>query len=111
MKPISRALILISASSAAAVLAFGVALFAQTNEATSDVQLHAMADELARAKTLQLASLDKPYFISYSSDDADMFMANGSLGGLLFSRRSRLRQPHIHIRVGDFSFDNTDSVT
>jgi len=110
VKPISRTLILISASSAAAVLAFGVALFARTNEATSDVQLHAMADELARAKTLQLASLDKPYFISYSSDDADMFMANGSLGGLLSSRRSRLRQPHIRIRVGDFSFDNTDSV-
>jgi hypothetical protein len=95
---------------AAASAALSLAVLGQSNDIAKDVQLHAMMDELARAKTLQLSSLDKPYYISYSSDDADIVTANASLGGLLVASRNRLRQPHIHVRVGDFNFDNTDSV-
>lgn len=107
---LNRRLALTFGGIATAGLLFSFVIVAQSNETTKDVQLHAMLDELARAKTLKLASLDKPYFISYSSDDADIFAANASLGGLLVSKRTRMRQPQIHVRVGDFAFDNTDSV-
>jgi hypothetical protein len=110
MKRISRSVLAAFGTVAAASVALSLTVLAESNDITKDVQLHAMLDELARAKTLQLAALDKPYFISYSSDDADMFIANASLGGLLVSNRTRMRQPHIHVRVGDFNFDNTDSV-
>ncbi|HSU32936.1 MAG TPA: metallopeptidase TldD-related protein [Bryobacteraceae bacterium] len=75
-----------------------------------DVQLRAMIDELARSKTLSLNDLDKPYFISYSSNDAEMSDIRGSLGGLMASSRVHVRQPVVHVRVGNYSFDNTDSV-
>lgn len=75
-----------------------------------DVQLRAMLDEIARAKTLQISNLDKPYFIAYSSSDSDTAFATASLGGLLSSNRIHLRQPNIVLRVGDYKFDNTNSV-
>ena len=96
------------AAALSGILAFS--LLGQAPEVTTDAQLHAMFDELARAKTLQLSNLDKPYYISYSSDDADTFSASASLGGLLRANRTRLRQPYIRVRVGDFAFDNTNSV-
>ena len=110
MRRLNGRLLAAVGTAAAASIALSLTLVGQSNDIAKDVQLRAMMDELARAKTLQLAALDKPYFISYSSDDADIFAANASLGGLLLSNRTRMRQPHIHVRVGDWSFDNTDSV-
>jgi hypothetical protein len=75
-----------------------------------DVQLRAMLDEIARAKTLQISSLDKPYFIAYSSSDSDTAVATASLGGLISSSRLHVRQPLVALRVGDYKFDNTNSI-
>ncbi len=75
-----------------------------------DVQLRAMLDELARSKTLQLSNLDKPYFIGYTSNDAEEAAITGSLGGIVSSARTRVRVPVIQVRVGNYSFDNTNSV-
>jgi predicted Zn-dependent protease len=76
----------------------------------SDVQLRAMADELARSKTLRLNNLDKPYFVQYSTSDADQLSIRASLGGLIASERTHFRAPQIGIRIGDYKFDNTNSV-
>ncbi|MGA8029167.1 MAG: metallopeptidase TldD-related protein [Bryobacteraceae bacterium] len=76
----------------------------------TDVQLRAMLDELARSKTLHLNDLDKPYFISYTSSDADQVYITASLGGLTSSSRIHYRQPRIEVRVGDYKFDNTNSI-
>jgi hypothetical protein len=76
----------------------------------SDAQLRAMRDELARSKTLQLNSLDKPYFIQYTIGDSDQLYVNASLGGLIASERAHLRSPRITVRVGSQDFDNTNSV-
>jgi TldD protein len=75
-----------------------------------DVQLRAMLDEIARAKTLQISNLDKPYFISFSISDSDTTTATASLGGLLTSSRLHVRNPAIVLRVGDYKFDNTNSI-
>ncbi|HMF75579.1 MAG TPA: metallopeptidase TldD-related protein [Bryobacteraceae bacterium] len=75
-----------------------------------DVQLRAMIDELARSKTLQLNNLDKPYFIEYTTGDADQLYISASLGGITSSNRLRTRSPRLDVRVGDYKFDNTNSV-
>jgi hypothetical protein len=80
------------------------------DDVRADAQLRAMVDELARSKTLQLNDLDKPYFISYSTDDSDQVYISASLGGLTSSTRLRFRQPRVEIRVGDYQFDNTNSI-
>jgi len=76
----------------------------------SDVQLRAMADELARTKTLQLNNLDKPYFVQYSISDSEEVVITASLGGILTSGRGRSRGPRVEVRVGTAQFDNTNSI-
>lgn len=79
-------------------------------EARADTQLRAMLDELARSKTLQLNNLDKPYFIQYTTSDADEATISASLGGVTASNRIHLRHPRVEVRIGDYKFDNTNSV-
>ncbi|MBV8833288.1 MAG: hypothetical protein JO108_29180 [Acidobacteriaceae bacterium] len=75
-----------------------------------DAQLRAMVDEIGRAKALQLNDLDKAYFVQYATSDASLTEIIASLGGLISSNQLRLRHPTIEVRVGDYTFDNTDSV-
>jgi hypothetical protein len=75
-----------------------------------DVQLRAMSDELARAKTLQLNALDKPYFVQYTTSDGEEMVITASLGGILSSMRGRSRSPRVDIRVGSYQFDNSNSI-
>ncbi len=75
-----------------------------------DPQLRAMADELNRSKSLKLNDLDTPYFIQYSSDDAEQMAVSASLGGLTHSERFHLRRPGAVVRVGSYSFDNANSI-
>lgn len=79
-------------------------------EVKSDTQLRAMLDELKRSKTVQISDLDKPYFVEYTISDADDAFITGSLGGITSSSRIRLREPRIQVRVGDYKFDNTNSI-
>jgi TldD protein len=75
-----------------------------------DTQLRSMLDELARAKTLQLNDLDKPYFISFASNDSEQATIAASLGGLTASNYIHVRQPTGAVRVGNYKFDNTNSI-
>lgn len=76
----------------------------------SDPQLRAMGDELARSKTLKLNDLDQPYFIQYAVSDLYQAYVAASLGGLLDSSLVHARQPVVQVRVGDYRFDNTNSI-
>lgn len=100
------------AATAAALLCAVTSLsaFDTTSDIRKDVQLRAMTDEIARTKTLQLNNLDKPYFIQYTTGDADQLYISASLGGVTSSNRLRLRSPRLEVRVGDYTFDNTNSV-
>src|SRR4051812_38582763 len=79
-------------------------------QVVADVQLRAMADELARSKSLQLNNLEKPYLIQYIISDSENFIVSASLGGITSSNSLHLRQPKLELRVGDYKFDNTNSV-
>jgi hypothetical protein len=85
----------------AAVLASG-----QQAPARDDAVLQAMRDELDRARSLRLVSLETPYYIEYSLHDADSLLVAASLGALVDARTGRARVPRIQVRVGDYKFDN-----
>ena len=99
---------------AAAAILFGSPLFvfsaANDTGVGNDVQLRAMSAELARAKTLQLNNLDKPYFVQYTIGDAEQVYISASLGGITGSTAARFRAPRLEVRLGDYKFDNTNSV-
>ena len=86
--------------------AFCTKAFAQDD----DVIQKAMRDEMKRSLTLRLTNLEPPYFIDYELADVQEFSASASLGGLLNSSETHFRQPRVHVRVGDYKFDNTDYV-
>ena len=74
----------------------------------SDPIFQAMRDEIDRARKLSLANLEAPYFVEYVIDEQESFAVTANLGGLLSRRRERFRSPDVHIRVGDYKFDNTN---
>jgi hypothetical protein len=88
-----------------------VALQAQAPAtAATDPIIRAMHDEIERSRQLALPNLEKPYFIEYLLDDGDGFSVSASLGGITSRRRDRYRNLDVHIRVGDYKFDNTNYV-
>jgi len=88
---------------AASLLALGI-LTAQAP--APDPIFQAMRDEIDRARKLSLANLEAPYFVEYTIDEQETFTVTATLGGLLSRRRERFRAPGVHIRVGDYKFDN-----
>jgi len=77
---------------------------------SSSVVLKAMRDELRHSRALDSVNLEKPYFISYTIEDAEGFGALASLGGILGTTDTLLRAPRIQVRLGDYQFDNTNYV-
>ncbi len=73
-----------------------------------DPVLRAMHDELERSRTLTVSNLEAPYFIEYLMDEEEDFSVTASLGGLVARRHGHFRSPEVHVRVGDYKFDNTD---
>lgn len=104
------ALAFLAAGAAVCLSAWMLAAADSNAVARSDAQLRAMLDELARSKELKLNDLDKPYFIEYSVSDSQQLFVTGSLGGLTTSSRFQVRQPRLQVRVGDYKFDNTNSI-
>jgi TldD protein len=94
--PCSRAIALVALSA-------GVMLAVQT-----DPVFDAMQAELKRSMTLTLNQLDKPYYLSYTVDDEHTWSASATLGGLISSGSNDFRVLRLHIRVGDYKFDNTN---
>jgi len=90
--------------------ALAISVAAQTQEPTGDPVLDAMSAEMDRARALKIVNLDSPYFIQYRLDDARMFSVNASLGAVIDETRRQLRMPSVEVRVGDYSFDNSNYV-
>jgi hypothetical protein len=70
----------------------------------------AMRDEIDRTRKLSLANLEAPYFVEYAIDEEESFSLSATLGGLLSRRNVRFRLPEVHVRVGDYKFDNGNYV-
>ena len=76
----------------------------------ADPLLRAMKDELERSKQLHLANLDTPYFIEYRVEDTVSHSIGATLGALIESSESAYRIPSVKVRVGNYTFDNTNHV-
>ena len=93
---------------AAVALAAGIAVSAQAPP--SDPLIQAMRDEMDRSRKLIVSNLESPYFVEYLLDDSDNFNASASLGGLITRRRDHFRSLDVHVRVGDYKFDNSNYI-
>lgn len=93
---------------AGGALAGGLVIGAQAP--ASDPVLQAMHDEMERSRKLMVSNLESPYFVEYLLDDADSFDVDATLGGIVSQRRDQFRNLSVHVRVGDYKFDNTDYV-
>jgi TldD protein len=83
----------------------------QTNPQTNnDTLLRAMKDELKRSKELVEMHLAPPYYIEYRAEDTVGHGISASLGALMESVDSAYRVPTVRVRVGDYSFDNTNHI-
>jgi predicted Zn-dependent protease len=88
------------------LLAAIAATFPQSS--APDPVLQAMRDEIERSRKLTVSDLQTPYFIQYVIDQADSLSMSASLGGLVVRRRTQYRSPQVQVRVGDYSFDNSN---
>ena len=95
-------------SLAGAAIAAGLVVSAQAPAA--DPVLQSMHDEMERSRQLIVSDLEKPYFVEYLLDEADTLDVGATLGGIVTERRDQFRNLTVHVRVGDYKFDNTDYV-
>ena len=87
----------------------GCGLLGRRLDAQTDVLRRAMQDELTRSmQGLHLDTMPKPYFIAYRIDESDQLTVTASRGSVLHSARSHGRVLTVEVRIGDYSFDNTN---
>jgi TldD protein len=78
----------------------------------TDQTLHAMHDEMARARTrLVLTGVGKPFYIEYRLLDLDVRNVTASFGALVSSSTSRIRQMSVDVRVGDYHLDSSNFIS
>ena len=74
-----------------------------------DSVMRAMRDELARSMSqLQLENLEKPYFISYRTQDTRSQSVGAQFGSTLGRSEARGRSVSVEVRVGSPALDNTN---
>lgn len=73
--------------------------------------MRALTDEMSRTvKRLEMESLGKPYFVSYTARDTRRLELESSFGALKNPHEYRSRRLKIDLRVGKPAFDNTHYV-
>jgi TldD protein len=78
----------------------------------TDQTLRAMHDEMDRARTrLQLAGVDKPFYIEYRLLDLDVRTVTASFGALVNSSTSRTRFMSVDVRVGNYHLDSSNFIS
>jgi hypothetical protein len=103
-----RKLLFAAAAGLAALVSLGALGVLGAQDPPPDLIFQAMRDEIDRARKLSLPNLEAPYFIEYTIDEEESFSVSATLGGLLSRRQQRFRSPDVHIRVGDYQFDNSN---
>ncbi|MBI5546260.1 MAG: hypothetical protein HY901_20410, partial [Deltaproteobacteria bacterium] len=86
----------------------GVAPAAPASPDATDVVFRALEDEVARAKTLSMDKLDKPYWACAYAQDTDRFEVAASFGALIGKDGGRSSTIEAQVRVGSASLDNTN---
>jgi TldD protein len=88
------------------------ALQAAVPESESDKTLHAMHDEMERARTrLQLPGVEKPFYLEYRLLDLDVRAVTSTFGALISSSTTRNRFMSVDVRVGDYHLDSSNFIS
>lgn len=74
----------------------------------TDPILQALKDEVARAKTLKMESLDAPYYVSGYANETEAFNVSASFGALVNKGGDTRRTLNVTVRVGSPDLDNTE---
>jgi TldD protein len=74
----------------------------------ADPIFKAMEDEIARAKTLSMEKVDKPYYLGAFVNDEDSFHCSASFGALVSKGSGKSASVSVRVRVGTPDFDNTN---
>jgi predicted Zn-dependent protease len=78
----------------------------------TDQTLHAMHDEMERARTrLQLPGVEKPFYFEYRLMDVDVRAVTASFGSLINSSTTRNRFMSVDVRVGDYHLDSSNFIS
>lgn len=74
-----------------------------------DVLLKALKDEMKRSmEKLQLKDMEKPYYIEYAVEDAEIFVIKAVFGAIVESDQDRSRVLRVGLRVGSYDLDNSE---
>ncbi|OGU16186.1 MAG: hypothetical protein A2X61_12965 [Ignavibacteria bacterium GWB2_35_12] len=86
------------------------AVFFVTLKATNTNEImKGMRDEINRSMNeLHLESLQKPYYIEYTLKIYDSYHITSTLGTITNSAKDKKAELNVNIRVGDYSFDNSN---
>lgn len=91
------------------ILASFALVRAQTEDREDDTVFRAMADELERSMVhLKMEGVDKPYYVEYRVAEGKMVNISASFGALEESSSQEARLLTPDVRVGDYTFDNTN---
>lgn len=94
-----------------ALLLSGLASGIVASELAKDPLFRAMSDELTRSvKKLKMEKLERPFYVEYRVQDYEWVSIDAAFGGLVKSDEDRKRFLIVDLRVGDYSFDNTNYV-
>lgn len=78
-------------------------------DSVKDLTLHAMHDEMARARDrLVLPGADKPFYIQYRLLDVHIRSISASFGALLSDTVSKARLMSVDVRVGNYHLDSSN---
>jgi TldD protein len=89
-----------------------IAAQAAVPESESDKTLHAMHDEMERARTrLQLPGVEKPFYLEYRLMDLDVRAVTSSFGALVSTSTTRNRFMSVEVRVGDYHLDSSNFIS
>jgi len=95
-----------------AVPASAEASQAAVPESESDKTLHAMHDEMERARTrLQLPGVEKPFYLEYRLMDLDVRAVTSTFGALISTSTTRNRFMSVDVRVGDYHLDSSNFIS
>ena len=94
------------------VIPLSTAAQAAVPPSESDQTLHAMHDEMERARTrLQIPGVSKPFYLEYRLMDLDVRTVTASFGSLVNSSTSRNRIMSVDVRVGDYHLDSSNFIS
>ena len=81
-------------------------------ESPGETVFTAMEDELNRTmQKLKMENLDKPYYVEFVVTDFQNFEIDSAFGDIVRIEDSRSRYFAVDLRVGDYSFDNTNFIS